>query len=646
MAPLVVLVLAFQTEALQNLRSEARRHEEWMFTPQTLRRTGYKHGHMMTEFLQTRIVHKTAYWGVISVGSPPQEFKVIFDTGSGNLILPKNSCSEPGCSPHAKYSPDTSTTAKKVNSRKGQSGSSVTFGTGDIRGEFYNDKVCVGTMCADVGFIAATHESEDPFKNVPFDGIMGMGFDDLSTDDGFNIIGKLQASGALPGGQFSFYLTDGGDSEVTFGGYREDNLASDVVWSKVVRESWWQVAMDDIAFDNQPQDLCGAVGGCQVAVDTGTSMLAGPTDLVVKLYGMINVQEDCSNFKALPMLGFRLGNKVLNLMPDDYVDRKGSSSCSLALTPLDVPPPNGPVFIFGDPFIRRFVTIFDRAESRVGFAVAKSGLAGNDDAIATIGNPDKQQRHNQLIASLVGQDLEVRKAPPSQLVGLHLDSGSMIDVDGSIDSTSQDHSSATPSSPSSKSPDSTLSDARYLAHVQSKSPPSPRSSDFESQAAMSSGMPPASAGKGSDDQSASAAHMSAVVLGVSVGSNTAGSTPEESSQNVLTRQGSYDDPSHVPSFEEYMRGAAAVSTAAGTSSEKGGSLGEVDALADGAFARVARSEEEGTAAAGVEVATHGFEGDANLRAEQFAHTLSGCSMLQGDPAMSPRLVSVRLHRTD
>merc|ERR1719359_2295276 len=33
----------------------------------------------------------------------------------------------------------------------------------------------------------------------------------------------------------------------------------------------------------------------------------------------------------------------------------------------------GPLFIFGDPFLRRFVTIYDRSGPKVGFAVAKHG---------------------------------------------------------------------------------------------------------------------------------------------------------------------------------------------------------------------------------------------------------------------------------
>merc|ERR1719373_270286 len=184
---------------------------------------------------------------------------------------------------------------------------------------------------------------------------------------------------------FSFYVSDGEDSEVTFGGYRADRLASDIVWAPVKVESWWQVAIDDITFNNEPKNLCN--GACQVAVDTGTSMLAGPSELVDKLNSMVNAKDDCSNFNELPNLGFQLGDTVLNLKPDDYMDRS-DGRCSFSLMALDVPPPKGPVFIFGDPFLRRFVTIYDRTKPAVGFAVAKhsgSDEVGSSELIAHIG---------------------------------------------------------------------------------------------------------------------------------------------------------------------------------------------------------------------------------------------------------------------
>mmetsp|Transcript_45025 Transcript_45025/g.70263 ORF Transcript_45025/g.70263 Transcript_45025/m.70263 type:complete len:736 (+) Transcript_45025:86-2293(+) len=373
------------------------------------------------------------YYGVVTVGSPAQKFSVVFDTGSGNLIVPSAQCNSAGCKPHTKYNSKASTTSSAIQNEKGEGNAEISFGTGNIAGDFYRDRMCIGeSLCIDTNFIAADQESTEPFQEIPFDGIMGLGFKDLSMGKGFNIIDDLSDGGMLPGGQTSFYLTDGGDSEVTFGGYKAEYLASDILWARVDLESYWQVSIDDITFDNQPKKLCG--GGCNVAVDTGTSMLAGPSDLVDKLTNMLGAKDDCSNFNSLPKLGFQIGDKVLNLKPDDYMDSKGSE-CSLSFMSLDVPPPKGPLFIFGDPFLRRFVTIFDRAGagsgSRVGFAVAK--------------HSDDNTPPNELI-SHVGSNSGDAGSPPAdgmnaKAVDLHLDSGLMGPGEGADDASDE---SATP----------------------------------------------------------------------------------------------------------------------------------------------------------------------------------------------------------
>merc|ERR1719235_779086 len=62
---------------------------------------------------------------------------------------------------------------------------------------------------------------------------------------------------------------------------------------------------------------------------------------------------------------------------------KSPGDCSFSIMSLDVPPPKGPLFIFGDPFLRRFVTIYDRSGPRVGFAVAKPATPSQADRIIT-----------------------------------------------------------------------------------------------------------------------------------------------------------------------------------------------------------------------------------------------------------------------
>ena len=113
------------------------------------------------------IVHKTAYWGRVQLGR--QFFNVIFDTGSGNLILPTSACDGPGCDAHKKY--DLSRLAHKaheVMNDHGESEAEISFGTGDIAGKFYQDQLCLGEggqICVDANFIGATTQSAGKFLN-------------------------------------------------------------------------------------------------------------------------------------------------------------------------------------------------------------------------------------------------------------------------------------------------------------------------------------------------------------------------------------------------------------------------------------------------------------------------------------------------
>mmetsp|Transcript_56493 Transcript_56493/g.160371 ORF Transcript_56493/g.160371 Transcript_56493/m.160371 type:complete len:571 (+) Transcript_56493:86-1798(+) len=396
--------------------------------------------------LAMEVVHKTAYWGTVKLGTPPQEFKVIFDTGSGNLILPAKSCNMPGCQPHKKYDPSTSSSAAQVVNERGEGSTEISFGTGDISGDYYKDQFCIAeSLCTEIRFVASTAQSPEPFSETPFDGILGLGFKDLSMGEKFNIVDDLSDAGQLPQGQFAVFLTDDGDSEITFGGYRSEQLASDIVWSQVTRESYWQVAVEDITFDGKNTGLCGSKG-CQVAVDTGTSMLAGPSDLVDKLSSKLGAKDDCSNFASLPKIGFKLGDKILNLSPEDYMD-KGAGDCSFSLMSLDVPPPKGPLFIFGDPFLRRFVTIYDRAGPRVGFAVAKHAdmdAAQASSIIAHAPGSAKSEAAGAAGALQAGAGAGAASAP----VAISLDSGMMTGAQtqgGSDDSAAAaDSSTAAP----------------------------------------------------------------------------------------------------------------------------------------------------------------------------------------------------------
>lgn len=324
-------------------------------------------------------MHKLAYYGDITVGSPSQVFSVVFDTGSGNLIVPGTDCSSSACTSHKRFDQSKSSSCHRVNCdgtevdpRLGADEITITFGTGHITGSCLKDTICVGSACSPGAFISSTDESNQPFASFAFDGVLGLALPSMTQGPSFCMMGRLTEKQALREPLFSVFLSDSEkeESEITFGEVKHQHMASDLFWVPVTGTAgYWEVRIEDITINGKPQSLCK---DCRVAVDTGTSQLAAPSELVQQLESLLDVKSGCENFKTLPKLGFIIGGKNLHLSPKDYVDSNDAqSSCSLSLMSLDVPPPKGPLFIFGIPFLQKYYTVYDHAQSRVGFAVAK-----------------------------------------------------------------------------------------------------------------------------------------------------------------------------------------------------------------------------------------------------------------------------------
>mmetsp|Transcript_54395 Transcript_54395/g.100055 ORF Transcript_54395/g.100055 Transcript_54395/m.100055 type:complete len:431 (-) Transcript_54395:137-1429(-) len=341
---------------------------------------------------KAKAVHKMAYFGEVSVGTPPQRFTVVYDTGSGNLLIPGEDCKSKACQVHQRFSMHNSSSIKPVNcDGSAVSGDeyldwdevTITFGTGHIKGRCFTDQVCIGGICTSGDFVSATEESTSPFASFSFDGVLGLALDSMAQSKEFSLMNRMVSSEMLKEGIFSVFLSDSDaeDSEITFGAAVEEHMASELFWVPVTHPSgYWEVRIDDITFNNTPKHLCE---DCRVAVDTGTSQLAGPSDIVEKLRDMLNVASDCSNFHQLPKLGFVIGSQVLNLSPTDYIN-KDSFSCALSLMALDVPPPKGPLFVFGIPFLQKFFTVYDYTNNKVGFAVAKH-VGKEPEALVSLG---------------------------------------------------------------------------------------------------------------------------------------------------------------------------------------------------------------------------------------------------------------------
>lgn len=336
---------------------------------------------------------QTEYYGEVLVGNPPQSFLVVFDTGSGNLLLPSTECTSEGCTRHTRYDPsrsntsaqiayaDKPTTLVQVDGERDEV--TITFGTGEMTGVYTRDTVCIGggSVCSEVNFVAASEETDEPFGAVPFDGILGLSLPQMAEGNSFAIVDQFVSAGVLEQSLFGVFFGDGGEqSEVTFGAYKREHMAGELFWTSVTEPGYWQVKVDDILIGGKKQSICPSPRGCQVAVDTGTSLMAGPSEVIDAMVDAINVEQDCSNIKTLPAIGFAIGDHALTLQPEDYVSHTETSVetvCTIGMMSIDIPPPKGPLFIFGDPFLRKYYTVYDRENLRVGFALARHSKAAS-----------------------------------------------------------------------------------------------------------------------------------------------------------------------------------------------------------------------------------------------------------------------------
>lgn len=424
----------------------------------------------------------TQYYGEISIGTPPQNFKVVFDTGSSNLWVPSSKCYfSIACYLHSKYRSKLSTTYTKIGKT-----CKIPYGHGSIYGFFSQDISKVGSIVInDQVFVEATMEGIFPFLLAKFDGILGLGFKEIAIGGYTPVWENMVLEGLVSKQIFSFWLNRNSNSkvggEIIFGGVDWTHYKGEHTYVPVAGNGHWQIEVGDIFIANNSTGLCE--GGCAAIVDSGTSFLAGPTAIVAQINHAIGAEGvvswkcksvvskygdmiwelltsgvkpekicfdiglcssngtknaspsiesavegqnmesltvdknalctfcemtvfalkveitkyitkekvfkfvdelcerlpnprgktfvDCEKIYTMPDISFTIGNKSFPLSPQQYtimIEENQSTICLSGFVPLDVPRPQGPLWVLGDNFMGVYHTIFDYGNLQVGFA--------------------------------------------------------------------------------------------------------------------------------------------------------------------------------------------------------------------------------------------------------------------------------------
>ncbi|XP_011055938.1 PREDICTED: lysosomal aspartic protease-like [Acromyrmex echinatior] len=362
----------------------------------------YRQGNLTSIVREPLLNFRNAqYYGVISIGTPRQRFKVLFDTGSANLWVPSVHCNleDITCLSHRKYNNRTSRTYIPNGTLF-----DIQYEYGTLSGYLSTDVVNVaGLNIINQTFGEAINEPGIAFLYAKFDGILGMGYPNISILGVTPVFTNMVQQGLVSSPIFSFYLNrtsfmmdndlildnsthydsenlldSSAGSVLILGGSDPALYDGELTYVNVTHKGYWQFTMDKIQMENET--LC--VNGCQAIADTGFSRLAGPPTDIAIITSRIAIDDfngvvyvDCDQISNLPNVTFFLSGKPFVLTAEDYIivrkiDKKGTPVCYSAFE-IAAQSEFGIMWVLGDSFLGRYYTEFDMGNDRVGFAPAK-----------------------------------------------------------------------------------------------------------------------------------------------------------------------------------------------------------------------------------------------------------------------------------
>ncbi|XP_055270951.1 pregnancy-associated glycoprotein 1-like [Moschus berezovskii] len=309
------------------------------------------------------------YVGNITIGTPPQEFQVIFDTGSSDLWVPSIFCNSTACSTHVMFRHLQSSTFRPTRKIF-----SINYSSGRMKGVVVHDTVRIGDLVS-TNQAFGLSVAEYGFEGMTFDGVLGLNFPDMSSIGAIPIFDNLKNQGAISEPVFAFYLSKNKreGSVVMFGGVDHRYYKGELNWVPLIQADDWSVHMDSISMKG---NVIACSGGCEAVVDTGTSLIEGPRNIVNNIQKLIGATPQgskhyvsCLTVNTLPSIIFTIKGINYPVPARAYILKNSRGECYTAIKENRLRTYRE-TWILGDVFLRRYFSVFDRGNDRIGLARA------------------------------------------------------------------------------------------------------------------------------------------------------------------------------------------------------------------------------------------------------------------------------------
>ncbi|KAG2144700.1 aspartic peptidase domain-containing protein [Suillus bovinus] len=339
----------------------------------------------------------SSYSGVVSIGTPPQNFNLVLDTGSSDLWVATTACTSCG-SDLPEFNPSKSSTYKATSSHL-----EIDYGSGSAQGTVAQDSVTFGSFEMSQELLAVTSVTPG-LTGDGLSGIMGLGFAPISALQTTPFWEALYNANNLSEPLFSFYLeryvnqanqisaAPGG--VLTLGGTNSSLYNGSIEYLGLTGPpSYWLLTVSSVTVQGKTIAIDPLSG--LAAIDTGTTLIGAPTPIAASIWaqvpGATELSGDWQGLYAFPCdtnvtvyISFGGTNWAISPLDMNIGTLNETVTGNASITSqmcaggiFDIGVGSVPSWIVGDTFLKNVYSVFRASPPAVGFAQLASGLSSS-----------------------------------------------------------------------------------------------------------------------------------------------------------------------------------------------------------------------------------------------------------------------------
>ncbi|EJD47023.1 acid protease [Auricularia subglabra TFB-10046 SS5] len=329
----------------------------------------------------------TTYYAQVSIGTPPQPFNVILDTGSSDLWVLSPDCRTRGCLNGPSFDSTASSSFATQNDPL-----QISYGSGDVAGTIAQDTVAIGDLSVSGQTFGLIDEVDADLVGGDIGGLMGLGFQAIAATRSPPLWQNLLEAGQLDAPIMGFALTrnlDNAQSSTetnpggtfTLGGIDNSLFTGEIDYVSLVSPAFWTLPIRSLTVNGADVPMNSQFG----AIDTGTTLIGAPSAIVQQIYSQIGGAPGTGQLNGLwtfdctsdVIIEMNFGSQTWRIDPRDFaVQQVSRTQCIGGFIDLDLGGSgNAPTFIVGDTFLKGVYSVYRFDPPAVGFACRESGCS-------------------------------------------------------------------------------------------------------------------------------------------------------------------------------------------------------------------------------------------------------------------------------